>query len=110
MMSTGKSPADVEIGDKICLKEFLSSRTDESGAVVWSLDVPTTGSYYDASLQVKDCSRSVTLEFCFSDLKSLDERIEKLDKLIRCLELFKDQLEGCRRLTSITSKRREYNQ
>lgn len=39
-------------------------------------------SYIDAALQVRDCSRSVDLEFSCYDEKSYNERLIKIDKII----------------------------
>ena len=108
MMSTGTSLAEVSLGEKICLKEFLSDSMGESGAVVWFLEVPEKGKFYDAEVQIKDCSRSVTLDFSFDDDKGLRKRINKINLLIECLNLFKQRLEKCERLLTVTSKRKSH--
>jgi hypothetical protein len=37
---------------------------------------------YDGSMQITDCSRSVSLEFSFSDVEDARQQLRKLDRLI----------------------------
>lgn len=95
----------IKTGDKFCLKEFLSDDIGEYGSVSWSLEVPTAGKYFSASVIVRDCSRSIELDFDFRDSKALGRRIDKVSKLIRSLQAFEDHLKKCEKITEVVSRR-----
>lgn len=76
-------------------RKFLSSRFDEGGSICWEVTQDTWKKSKDISgfLTLRDCSRSITLEFSVMTEKQRKQRLKKLDTLIVELEKMRDCLE-----------------
>lgn len=83
-------------GKKWILKEFLSDDYGESGSIVYSTNQSKGDGWNSASIQIRDCYKEpVELEFGFysGKIKNKKKRIKKIEKMISCLEKFKESLE-----------------
>ena len=84
-------------GKKWILKEFLSDDYGESGSIVCSThQSKDEEGWNSASIQIRGCYKEpVELEFGFysGKIKSKKKRIKKIEKMISCLEKFKEALE-----------------
>ena len=84
-------------------KTFLSNRPDEDSNITWRVDVSTMGEgddkthWLDADFTVADCHRRVDLCFDIREHWSatINDRLSKVDAMIKELEQFKDALIQC---------------
>lgn len=75
-------------------KQFLSQCYGESGSIVVQFSSPTLDDYsegnynryVDGDIAISDCSKTINLDFTFSDENSMNKRIAKLDKMIEILQ------------------------
>ena len=76
-------------------RKFLSNRFDEGSTVQWEVEPwaheESCGCW--AYLKIRDCDRSVRLEFDIDSEKERKQRLKKLDTLITELEKMRDCLE-----------------
>lgn len=76
-------------------RKFLSSRQSEGSSVSWNVKGYSYESGridIDAELQIRDCSRSIQLEFGICSEKDRTQRLKKLDNLIGELEKMRECL------------------
>ena len=75
-------------------KQFLSECYGESGSMVVQFSSPTLEDYEESSywrtidgdISISDCSKTICLDFNFSDEVTMKKRIAKLDKMIEMLQ------------------------
>lgn len=63
-------------------RKYLSPVTSEEGSDIRITATESNGGYVDAYVNIRDCSRSVTLGFYYEDPKGKAARLKKLDVLI----------------------------
>lgn len=79
-----------------CDKRFLSKRADEGGSIQWSVTARKyskgANCFIDTSLVIRDCGRSITLDFDFSkkdkpeyNESNLEQRLAKVDTVLKSL-------------------------
>lgn len=86
-------------------KKFLSPEPDEGSSCSWYVkqrswedeDEETGESkvsrYFDGDLTLRDCYKTICLDFSFHNPKDKKRRLKKLDNLIKSLQKFRDALE-----------------
>ena len=75
-------------------KQFLSGCYGESGSMVVQFSSPTLEDYkestywstIDGDVSISDCSKTICLDFTFSDEATMRKRIAKIDKMIEMLQ------------------------
>ena len=75
-------------------KQFLSGCYGESGSMVVQFSSPTLEDYkestywstIDGDVSISDCSKTICLDFTFSDEATMKKRIAKIDKMIEMLQ------------------------
>lgn len=79
---------------QFALKKFLSTDPFETGSVAASIEVENSGKYQNlsAELVIKDCYKSVTLDFYAPNEERQEDRLKKLDTLIDVLVEFREAL------------------
>lgn len=74
-------------------KQFLSPCYGESGNIVVSISSPTVellkeekwNNYVNMDISISDCSKTISLDFDFTDREQFDKRIAKIDKMMEVL-------------------------
>ena len=75
-------------------KQFLSEGYGESGNIVVQFSSPTLEDYkesnywrsIDGDVSISDCSKTICLDFTFTDEVTMMKRIAKIDKMIEMLQ------------------------
>ena len=75
-------------------KQFLSDSYGESGHIVVQFSSPLLeeyregnyNRYVNADISIADCSKTICLDFTFSDEKAMEKRLKKIDKMIEVLQ------------------------
>ncbi len=85
-------------------RQFLNTDKKASGAIIASIEKETfkvkaskePETYFNATLDLIDCNRKVTLDFCFgvADKKEIKEKLKKLQILRNTVNEFADALEN----------------
>ena len=68
-----------------------SAASPDTGAMM--VDVEVNEYYTTASLQIRDCSRKVELDFSSRNKRELKSRLRKVDSMIEVLQAMKDKME-----------------
>ena len=87
-------------------KEFIAAKPDEDGSISWSVDYCPNRSYGDtveSYIKIRDCTRTVTLEFSIYENDSYEDRLLKVDNLIDSLQAFRGALAATEALLTLTA-------
>lgn len=86
-------------------KEFLSNCAHESGSIVCTIETvkqedissyrAKQGGNIDAGIRIADCSEHVIIDFNARGKKAFDKRLEKIDKMLEEIKLFREQYIAC---------------
>lgn len=79
---------------QFALKKFLSNDPFETGSVSASIEIENSKNYQNlsAELVIKDCYKTVTLDFYAADNEKQEDRLKKLATLIDVLVEFREAL------------------
>lgn len=79
---------------QFALKKFLSTDPFETGSVAASIEIENSRNYQNlsAELVIKDCYKTVTLDFYAVGEERQEDRLKKLDTLINVLVEFREAL------------------
>ena len=80
-------------------RRFIGKNPHEYGTISWGIVVDSEGGWknkptLDANVRMTDCNKIISWDFSVGDYADGDwqERLNKLDNVLKSLELFKDSL------------------
>ena len=78
-------------------RKFISSRFDEGSTVTWEVEQWNNSEHVCAGVwsfvKIRDCDRSICLDFNYDNAREKKQRLKKLDTLIGELQRMRECLE-----------------